>query len=118
MLKEGLVLRESIGDKHGLLLSLLAITTLNLARGDLERACRLLASVRANSEAAGLGLRTTELSEYDRNLKRVRSEIGDGTTERLLLEGGQMSLGEAVEDALRSLCAEDVREPAASALPS
>jgi Predicted ATPase len=109
LLREALVLRKTIGDKHGLLLSLLAITTLKVAKGDLERACRLLSSVRANSEASGLGLRSIELAEYERNLKCVRSEIGEEMTERLLLEGGQMSIGEAVEDALRGLSAEDVR---------
>jgi hypothetical protein len=70
------------------------------ARGDPERAARLLGASEALLETIGVGLQCSDQFEVDRYEAAVREQLDQATFEAAWAEGRAMSLEQAVTSAL------------------
>jgi tetratricopeptide (TPR) repeat protein len=99
---ETLNLFNAAGDLTGIALVLNDLSHLDLMEGERERAARLRGAALSTEARGGQGL----VTNYDGYLpwrieETLRGEFGDDGYEKLLAEGGEMSVDEAVAYALR-----------------
>ncbi|MBZ0282349.1 MAG: LuxR C-terminal-related transcriptional regulator [Anaerolineae bacterium] len=88
-------------DKHLIVSNVLAQVLTIAAKGDPERAARLIGAAEASLEKMGAGLQPGRQSEYERTLSLVRSQLDPATFEACWNEGRPMSLDQMVAHALQ-----------------
>jgi len=88
-------------DKHLIVSSVLAQVLTIAAKGDPERAARLIGGAEASLEKMGVGLQPGNQPEYERTLSFVRSQLDPATFEACWNEGRAMSLDQMVAHALQ-----------------
>jgi predicted ATPase/class 3 adenylate cyclase len=104
-LREALRLQESLEDTHGIATILSALAATFAARGEFERATRLLASAEHMLEDTESKLRGFEATLHDRTLERVRSDCD--TFDAEWARGRAMTKDEALAEAFEGTDAHD-----------
>ena len=97
------VIRALFGSKKfvaGLVGGLAVLAGPAAAKGQSERAVRLLGASEALREATGLGLQAADQFEIDRYVASARAQLDEATFEAAWAEGRAMTLEEAVAYAL------------------
>ncbi len=88
-------------DKHLIVSNVLAQVLTIAAKGDPERAARLIGGAEASLEEMGVGLQPGNQLEYERTLSLVRSQLDPATFEACWNEGRTMSIEQMVAHALQ-----------------
>jgi predicted ATPase/class 3 adenylate cyclase len=104
-LREALRLQESLEDTHGIATILSALAATFAARGEFERATRLLASAEHMLEDTESKLTGFEATLHDRTLERARAECDDFDAE--WVRGRAMTKDEALAEALGETAVRD-----------
>jgi len=96
------LLRE-MGDKEGLTDALESVAEMAALSGDAARALRLAGAAAASREAIIVPLSRPDQEQLERSLVVARRSLGAETAERVFSKGHELSLEEAVGDAMRGL---------------
>jgi non-specific serine/threonine protein kinase len=99
-IKKALVLSRGLKTKYPLAMDLASLSGPVAARGDPERAARLLGASDALLKAMGLGLQPQDQPEIDRYEAAIREQLGEEAFNSAWAKGQAMSLEEAVAYAL------------------
>lgn len=100
---ESLGLNSEIGDPRGVVASLAGFGGIAAARGNHERAARLLAAVGFHLNAAGVQLLHMDKIECEANLALVHGELDEKTLAKCWEEGRAMTLEQAIQYALEGM---------------
>jgi tetratricopeptide (TPR) repeat protein len=99
-LEESLNLNQKVADPRGTIACLAGFAAVAVARGQFERAARLMGAVETQLASLGIRLLYMDKMEYDRNLALVRAELDEQALRQFWGEGNNMSLAEAIRFAL------------------
>ena len=108
--REGLRLRQAVGDGAGILDSLESVAGLAAIRGEAARAARLLAAATAQRTVYRCARAVPDQVVFDADLAAARAGLPDGAFEQAWIEGQRLSRADAV-----ALAIGDVRRSAGSA---
>jgi predicted ATPase/class 3 adenylate cyclase len=97
---EGLVLRRETGNRRAIASSLEVLASIVATKGLPAPATRLLGAAAALREASGAPLFANEREEHDRQLARLREQLGGPAFTAASDQGRALSLDEAVAEAL------------------
>jgi non-specific serine/threonine protein kinase len=100
LVREGLALLWELESKYFVNFGLEVSAGPAAAKGQPERAARLLGAAEALREAMGLGLQPADQFEIDRYEAAAREQLDEATFEAAWAEGRAMTLEEAVAYAL------------------
>ena len=100
--QESLALNSQVGDKRGLVACLVALAAIAVAKGQMTRAARWLATVQARLDTLGITLYPADQIEYESNLALVRQHLDDVTFSTVWGEGKSMTLEQAITAVLES----------------
>ncbi|MBI1741438.1 tetratricopeptide repeat protein [Candidatus Acetothermia bacterium] len=96
LMKESLSIRREIGDKRGIARCLEDIADLAAAKGELERAARLLGAAEALRHAIGASLSPSSRADYDRIVTAVRAGLGEEAFAAARAHGRAMTLEQVI----------------------
>ncbi len=98
--KEALMLQRQIQIKDGIVDSLLGLAIILAARGERERAARFIAASDRLRAEMNLRVPPSNLAEYDAIVAKIQASLGDDVYVEARAKGLELSLGEAIDEAL------------------
>lgn len=99
-LGESLEVRHAIGDKGGCAWSLERLAEVAEARGELERAVRILAAAAALRSSIDSAMDGADRPAYEQRVAGLREKLGEGIFSAVWSEGNAMTIAQAVAFAL------------------
>ena len=112
--RESLALQLELDDRVGIADSLDVLAWVASAAGDSARAARLFGAAEAVRERSGAASLPVWRAEHERNLAATRAQLGAEAFEAARAAGQSLTVGEAIEEALREVAP----APAAAILPA
>jgi hypothetical protein len=100
--KQGLTIRQALGSKIGIVISLEGLAMVYQALGEAEKAGRLWGASHGIREAIGSPLPPSERTRYKREIEMVRTQLDDEAFDRAWAEGHAMTTEQAVGYALEA----------------
>jgi hypothetical protein len=92
----------AVGRKKGVLYAVEGLASLAARQRQPERAARLFAWAATARKTNDLPLLPGERAEVDRHLALAKSQLGDATFEALWVEGREMTMEQAIQNALQT----------------
>jgi predicted ATPase len=97
---ESLSLNQGLKDERGVIASLSALAEIAVAREKIVVASRLFGAVEALLGRRNIRLLPVDQIEFDRNVSGLRAQLDSATLHKIWVEGGAMTLDQAIEFAL------------------